>query len=1098
MEKNENNNSAYHFSVKVLVLSALFLVINVAYYGVALLGLESTPQPVTPQIVFAESQDVEVKSPYSDDFSIARSGDPIIAGSTVKTGPSTFAEIELGGNVLRLDENTTVELEENLVTRLDFELKQGSVWVNAVDTVEISTPQSDALFAGAIGSYSYNAPLNRIMAVRGYVDLDLKNEDSELLTEFVIPFKSQVTYADTQLSKEYERLEYSKLKKELKLAGLPQTVLSDEWVKQNTRNDEERFIANADYLFTANAFSIRERVFGLRAKLTLVPAKRRELNLARIDTRLKYLLGAVHENRDTALATTLIDEIKELAAGFENDPALDLLYARQFNVIFNVTEDTPAYMTKEFLRDALFNREQPEHLRSYFADIDFHLRTSQAEAASSIIEAWQTAWNKGLLANSFDEYLLQVRLLESIMFAHADVLDSALLAHYDGATQVILDTLAGNQEAFLAVTQGRLNMAKQLLAQFLYPETKSYLKTSYESLNIEELSDRVAAKTIFLEEAKLIAQRIEFAEESLRGAALPIDETDFRTFISTKTRDEMLSSNLSEFLDIGEVDEAPAQFMPTLEEVATRFIASRIAVQESNITESSSNAFEFEIENARLIDRGSDGRAIVFDAMYDFATNGLTDIYIEDKPFAGAYTLDDFVAAVLSREETVATSTQDADISFLLEEGNEQTQRAQVVAQDLAKQLIVKELEQYNILVPGNNSIDVLDPATLTKFKILESQVLDPSSDDSVTVSFEYDLNTKLASSISLVGQTATVPGIYSASVLPSTVFNAIALNALQQQGFGQAIQDLENNFIQVTEDDLSFAGSGVDVVTIASAEFTPLALEFSGTYNLKTKTFATVTSDLLSQANVKAEDYFTAIAPLRVEQFLSGNGVSVPLELIELEYPYNTIPVRNYIAKSQAYDFEIDIPGNRLENIQIQGTDAFSEVMTFDEFKIIVGEQDNNSSLIPESLDITEATVLDCVDDIDCFAAEASKCAPVKAKIVTQSTSGEEFITYATYNVEVLSKTTEGCLVSLETLDNGAEYTDSYRQQLVDDGFTDDEIATGEEQASSIYKDLIGLVQECTYVSGEAVADLFKRSTVGDTSFEDVDLRIGCETIES
>ena len=101
--------------------------------------------------------------------------------------------------------------------RFIYELKKGSIWVNSFNPIQIHTARASISFQHAKGSYSYSKSLNHIILIKGYADLELKDAIGENLTAYTIPSGNQVKFTDSQLVEDYKLLEYSKLKKELKL-----------------------------------------------------------------------------------------------------------------------------------------------------------------------------------------------------------------------------------------------------------------------------------------------------------------------------------------------------------------------------------------------------------------------------------------------------------------------------------------------------------------------------------------------------------------------------------------------------------------------------------------------------------------------------------------------------------------------------------------------------------------------------------------------------------------------------------------------------------------------------------------------------------------
>ena len=225
-----DENIIPHFSKKILLLSVLFLLINVTWYVLTVFSSQGDPfREVAPKLIFADTHDVQVQTIYDEEKRPAETSQELISGTMISTGNLEFAEVVLENNVIRLDENTELTLLENnfavsstyepALPRLVLLLDKGNVWVNAFDRIEVMTPRSSASFAHSIGSVSYNEPINRVMVITGSSDLNLYSEDGEVVTSYTVPLYNQITYLDTQIIDEYSKIRESKLKKEFSLPG---------------------------------------------------------------------------------------------------------------------------------------------------------------------------------------------------------------------------------------------------------------------------------------------------------------------------------------------------------------------------------------------------------------------------------------------------------------------------------------------------------------------------------------------------------------------------------------------------------------------------------------------------------------------------------------------------------------------------------------------------------------------------------------------------------------------------------------------------------------------------------------------------------------
>jgi len=153
--------------------------------------------PVAPKLVSATISDIEVKSPYDQAYRSAQPGEEVYAGSSVKTSEKEFAELVLGSNTIRLDEQTEIRLISNDFSgantylpdtpRLEVELIAGSIWVNAFDLINIHSLRSTARLDHSVAMLTYQTPINRLMVFTGAADLGLLDASGRLLSDFVVP-----------------------------------------------------------------------------------------------------------------------------------------------------------------------------------------------------------------------------------------------------------------------------------------------------------------------------------------------------------------------------------------------------------------------------------------------------------------------------------------------------------------------------------------------------------------------------------------------------------------------------------------------------------------------------------------------------------------------------------------------------------------------------------------------------------------------------------------------------------------------------------------------------------------------------------------------
>lgn len=936
----------YHFSQRIVFLSLFFLAINLAFYVVALFGAPpQTVRVVAPTVSFASGQEIYVRTPYAATFEPAVAGQALFEGMSLKTGSDSFAEVHLEGNLVRLDQNTEVRFEENHFRergkpRLVLGLNSGSVWVNAFDSIAVRIPRAEAVFFHGVAMVTYSEPLNRITSIIGSADLILNDAEGSDLAHFSIPFRQQIAFADQQIIPEYSRLHYSKLKKELKLGPVSNRILQEDWVKRNTQGDLKLFLAENHYLYSNNSYQLKEKYLAVLENLSLLPAKTRALRLDRAKILLKYVLGGVQQRGSKVDATELLATFTTLIDPIKGDAELSDLMERQFYAIQNAPADSPAYMTKEYLRTLLLSQNNPEMLRSYLSDLDFFLRSGTAPQALKVAELWLSRWTPAFASSHSDEFELQARVYHSLMLAYASQVDSSLLTILEKAEDLRLAQSSDSEETLFEIALERLDMSKYMVAASRYSEAKSYLRTSYAKLNLGEREASAAAREIFIKDATLLADRIDFAEQSAHAAAGPLDEKAFIDYLSTQERDKTLEQRFTSFLE----DSKPQEILkvpPTIPEVSQRFAASRIVVLDQDIATMPGAPFEFHVANARLVDRAPDGSAIAFEANYNYSTNGIYDISMGGKPIRGNYSLDDFVRIALtgtSAEELTAPTSETAVSGYLDLSSTEEAQRSQVIAQDLAVQLVMSELATYGIVVPSVTQVQVTDTATLTSFRVTGAIIEDTTKKRVVKTNFNYDSVTKTLSDISLDAVAAVLPKEVPVGQFVSMIFTTIYGKEEQEKATTATIAQLARSGMILLASDTTFADAAFNIVEFQKMRLSAMPIEFSGTYDRRTSLFTTIQSALLTRTNVSAESFASEAAFLFLTDYLAKQGITVTAANIKTKLPAEKVLIQDYVRGDKVINFTFDVVNNRLLDISLKGSTSVVKSMTFEEFKLVGG----------------------------------------------------------------------------------------------------------------------------------------------------------------
>jgi hypothetical protein len=528
------------------------------------------------------------------------------------------------------------------------------------------------------------------------------------------------------------------------------------------------------------------------------------------------------------------------------------------------------------------------------------------------------------------------------MLANSDRINSGLLDVLEKAENVRLANAVNHEDTLYEIALERLDVGKYLVAASRYAEAKTYLRDSYSKLDLGDSSVSAPTREIFMTDATLLADRIAFAEESLHGSAGALDENAFMSYLSVQERDTTLEQRFNVFLEDSKAPEVKNE-PPKADEIVQRFAASRITVLASDVQERTDFPFEFDVKNARLVDRAVDGSSVTFDATYESNVSAIFNIVFNGKPMNGNFSLDDFVRIAISGETapTVAAGSegQSADTqAFQGLQSSEESQRSQVTAQDLAIQLMMSELRLSGILIGSTTQVDVLNATTLTQFHVAGAKIQDSAGKRTESVDFDYDTVTKELSNITLEDLFAELPAKVPADQFAKVIFDVIYGQEEQAKAMQSAVGDLDSMGYLLDAKNAKFADAALNQVEFQSLRLKLMPVEISGVYDRQGKVFIKAQNDLLTLENVSPKDYGVQVATRYVIDSLGKHGITITEANISGGLPAEKIQIENYTRGDKVIDFTYDIVGNRLTDISLKGSLSSVQSMTFEEFGLIGG----------------------------------------------------------------------------------------------------------------------------------------------------------------
>jgi hypothetical protein len=560
--ENQNQNSPSKFKATVFLVSLAFVALNVAFWGSLFYKNKTEAEVVSaPVLIASGAQDIQIKGALETSFKRAADGTLLGVGSTLKTGSGSYAEVNYGLTVLRLEPDTQMVLKILQPEHLGLQLLSGHLTVDSPLSVTVETPRALLSLASSLGRVGVENDFETIASYRGLIEASMTDSQGKTLTSYVLPFRHEIEFYHSQLIEAYRALQPSKLAKEFKLKPISDSEFQDEWIV--------RHLSPRPFVFEGRkgvssdlVYRIKNDYYNWRVRFTFRNEKMKALRFAQFDLQSRYVLGVLQPRNDLAPLETVAQALNTLYPDLASDPSFKALIRTQWDSLGTVALQTPAYAFKNLLAGLLIKeKEDPSLLRSSLISMDVFLGQNDVNSALQAAKEWQKSWTDSLLSSYSTEYELQQRLFKSLMVSYASQVSPELLAVFDASSQPLL--AAGTSENLLEVTQQRLEVLKALMASYRYIEAKSYLRNSYDALAIDSLSDSVAAKQVFLSEAELVAQRIAFAESELHGAAKPIDEAAFAAYLEAEAQQDTLSGILEAFVRPA----LPADTAPSLSEI---------------------------------------------------------------------------------------------------------------------------------------------------------------------------------------------------------------------------------------------------------------------------------------------------------------------------------------------------------------------------------------------------------------------------------------------------------------------------------------------------------------------------------------------------
>ncbi len=940
MEQSKNSI----FSPRIVALSLLFMLANAAFYFLLFSSSRSgPPEPLGPWIAFSGSAP-QIASPYAPSVGPAQQGQLMMVGASLSTGPGQFAEILLGGNAVRLDENTQLVLLQNNLppeanglswpSRLAFRLQKGSLWIKASDPILVLAPRVSLHLQSASGAFFHSPEgLNRSMVFSGTGDLALYGEDQRPIASLALPLFSQATFLDASILPDFALLQPSKLKKELRVSPLSKEVMQDPWVLANQAVDGELPGAALEPIHSFLGYAFRQGANGFRSTLSFYASGDRRAFFARAKNILRYWSGGVAEGNSLKRAQALERSWKALSPLLEG-PEWSAWRRGHFFALPWGEADSAQFLLKRMLLSELSSPENARILRAPLAQARWHLSRNEPAQADRLAELWLSEW-KALPAQSFPEEMgQQLDMVRQLALAYADRISLRWLSLADEASALAAAGQPAMEDFSLSLTQERLDAVAALLGAYRYGEAKQYLKASYLALQQVPAPALSASQEVFLQMGKLLAQRIEYAQTELRSSPVPIDEEAFRLFIQKKNRDELLSSDLKSFLSDGEPVLAPSDMihLPSAEEALAWLAEAGIRVSASGI-EPLEGRLVFSLKGAELSEAGKDLQ--VFDALYDPFSASFSQILTQQgRALKGSFALSDLKSALRPSEILPSPGEgESADPDTLLSQAEqEEAGRQQAVAEGVAQRLAMAQLEKAGFLLASPKVLEVLDPLGLDRFSVRQSALRSQDGLRNEEVSFRYDSSSQELSEIAQLPAGEPLLDRAGLAEARERIFAALDRRQEESAALDLLKKALEGQPVKWEPSQVRFLSP--QLLQLPQIRLLAPPLDFSGLFDASAGSFSVLSHSLHSGYRVTMEEYLSGLLLAYAKSLFAQQGLPTETGQWSALPASAEVSAEGYSYGNFEFSFLFDAAAGRFKRLEAKGPGWVVEDAEFEDLK--------------------------------------------------------------------------------------------------------------------------------------------------------------------
>lgn len=866
----------------------------------------------------SDSNLVEMKPLLESDFQAVSEKELLQNGDRIKLSESSLVTVQFRGAEFKFQGPAEFDFNwasgSGLVeSSAEIHLISGEMSYFSPYPFSIQTNVARIDLDSSVGRYKKTEGRHQVASGYGITEVFLKTPKID--RSFILPAKHQIQFTDSQLSSDYEKLEYSKLKKELRLRKNNQELnkaLNPFTQKLVGLSKSSNYIPEKNY-------RLKDIFYNSMVKFVFLPDQKSQLLQKKLMNHFNFIALNI-ENGNSSIPPQIISKINDDIAYISLNERRALL--KSFYDL-NLSPEVRTYFLKEFmpilLSDSYFT---PDNYRAYLLNLNKSLEKNDLIESKKLVKGWLGSWNKNLIKTNTNEWQLQKRIYHHLLLAYADRIDLDLIYFLDSDENKQKIAL---QFDLLESIQERLELARALLEAKRYSDAKAYIRKSYDQDFANTISNQVAARDLFFKESLLIADQIDY-EISLLKSSAPEKPISFQEYLDSKKLTKEVEKRFQESFVKNNV--AKHQGFPDKKETIDLLAEYGFVILEENIL-FNELTHQYEIRKATLnnLKDSTDSKEII--AVYNPELKAFSEIYYDQKDIKGGVRLADVQVIFFDVASEDLVAEGDLVLPFLKNIEETPSSRNQLVNQDLTINLTKKNLENSGLKLISNTEINLVSD-NLNQFKVSSVVVEGGEGKLDFLIEFLYSLKTNEAKEIEIIGNSGfKINRSIKLDQVKDQVLKEVDLKAKKETLVEQLVVDLRKFDLNLSSEDIAFN----DLLTkadLSNLQYNPYSIVFSATYDLKNKVFLSATHPLLEAGEVSIESFLENLFEAWFLNHMKENEILLSKDQIKTELPASLINIENYTQGDRIFSFKIDLAEQKVRDLKISGVSGVVKELGF------------------------------------------------------------------------------------------------------------------------------------------------------------------------